>query len=73
MIRYTSCSTKRTPSSPSALTSVELVKPWDYRKPLIWIADWHNHDPKIACELELVGNVVEILDAIGEAECDARA
>ena len=46
---------------------VELVKPWDYSKPLIWIADWHNHDPKIACELELVGNVREILDAIGAA------
>ena len=47
---------------------VELVKPWDYAKPLIWIADWQNHDPEIACELELVGNVAEILDAIGEAE-----
>ena len=27
---------------------VELVKPWDYTKPLIWIANWSNHDPIIA-------------------------
>ena len=25
---------------------VELVKPWDYTKPLIWIAEWPNHDPQ---------------------------
>lgn len=47
---------------------VELVKPWDYAKPLIWIADWLNRDPKIASELELVGNVAGTLDALGEAK-----
>ena len=49
---------------------VELVKPWHYAKPLIWIADWPNLDPKIACDLELVGNVAEILDTIGEAKAN---
>lgn len=43
---------------------VELVKPWDYRKPLIWIAEWHNHDPKLACDLELVGNLNATLTAM---------
>ena len=50
---------------------VELVKPWDYAKPLIWIAAWHNHDPQIGCELELVGNVAEILDGIGSTKASA--
>ncbi len=43
---------------------VELVKPWDYRKTLIWIAEWHNHDPKLACDLELVGNINTTLNAM---------
>ncbi len=47
---------------------VELVKPWDYMKPLIWIAKWRNHDPQIACDLELVGNIADILEEVGEAE-----
>ncbi len=47
---------------------VELVKPWDCRAPLIWIADWKNDDPKIPCALELVGNIVRTLEAIGKAK-----
>lgn len=47
---------------------VELVKPWDYSVPLIWIADWQNADPTIACALELVGDSAETLDALGKAE-----
>ncbi|MCY3864829.1 MAG: thiamine pyrophosphate-binding protein [Chloroflexi bacterium] len=50
---------------------VELVKPWDYAKPLIWIAEWRNHDPKIACDLELVGNIAGILNDIGQVEASA--
>ena len=46
---------------------VELVKPWAYEKPLIWIADWSNHDPQIACKLELIGAVGVTLNALGEA------
>lgn len=51
---------------------VELVKPWDYEKPLIWIAEWTNHDPQIACELELVGPVGDSLDALGEARANTE-
>ncbi len=45
---------------------VELVKPWDYLTPLIWIANWENHDPRIHSDLEYVGSVAAILDALGE-------
>lgn len=44
---------------------VELVKPWDFQKTLIWIAGWENKDPRIASALELVGNVAEIIDTLG--------
>ena len=47
---------------------VELVKPWDYDKPLLWIANWANRDPRIACELELVGNINDMLSALGEVK-----
>lgn len=50
---------------------VELVKSWDYAKPLVWIAEWPNHDPKIACDVELVGNVSGILNEIGQAKANA--
>ncbi len=46
---------------------VELVKPWDYQKPLIWIANWENHDPRIPAAIELVGNIGEILAWLSEA------
>ena len=50
---------------------VELVKPWDFEKPLIWIAEWRNYDPPIASDLELVGNIAETLDAIGAAKAQS--
>lgn len=40
---------------------VELVRPWDQSQPLIWIANWENTDPRLACELEHVGPVGDIL------------
>lgn len=52
---------------------VELVKPWDYTKPLIWIAEWRNHDPRIACNVELVGNIAEILEEVGEVEASTES
>ena len=52
--------------------AVELVKPWNYRKPLVWIAEWRNHDPHIACKVELVGDIAEILEAVGEVEASAE-
>lgn len=44
---------------------VELVKPWDYQTPLIWIAGWRNHDPQLDCALEVVGDISEILQSLG--------
>ncbi|MCY4465203.1 MAG: thiamine pyrophosphate-binding protein [Chloroflexi bacterium] len=44
---------------------VELVKPWDYQTPLIWIADWRNHDPQIACTVEVVADIGETLESLG--------
>ena len=46
---------------------VELVKPWDYAKPLIWIARWQNQNPRIPSTLEYVGSISALLDAIAEA------
>ena len=43
---------------------VELVKPWDYDKPLIWIADWRNEDPQIACAVEIVGDIGQTVTAL---------
>ena len=45
---------------------VELVKPWDYTKPLLWIANWKNNEPPISCDQEYVGNIGQILDAFAE-------
>ncbi|MCY4146212.1 MAG: thiamine pyrophosphate-binding protein [Chloroflexi bacterium] len=44
---------------------VELVKPWDYQTPLIWLANWGNHDPRLHCALELVGDIGDILESLG--------
>ena len=52
---------------------VELVKPWDYRKPLVWIASWQNNDPPISCDREYVGNIGEILDAFAEPQTKTGA
>ncbi len=43
---------------------VELVKPWDYQKALIWIANWRNNDPQIPCALEIVGDIGEALSSV---------
>ena len=43
---------------------VELVKPWDYQQPMIWMANWRNHDPQIPCALEFVGKLSEILESL---------
>ncbi len=52
---------------------VELVKPWDYQTPLIWIARWENKDPRIACQLELEGDIKTILNELGEVKATTRA
>jgi len=51
---------------------VELVKPWDQPQPLIWVANWENEDPRIACAIEIVGPVAEALEALACAAPDKR-
>lgn len=46
---------------------VELVKPWDQKQPLIWIANWENQDPRIPCEVEHVGNIASFVEALNES------
>jgi len=48
---------------------VELVKPWDYDRPLVWIAGWENRDPRIASEWEAVGSIDDILNSLGDINC----
>lgn len=43
---------------------VELVKPWDQKQPLVWLATWANEDPRIPCEIEYVGEIAQILDSL---------
>ena len=43
---------------------VELVKPWDQSQPLIWVSNWENTDPGIACEFEYVGPIGDMLDEL---------
>ena len=52
---------------------VELVKPWDYHKPLVWLAPWANEDPRIASALELVGDITGILQALAGAKTASAA
>lgn len=43
---------------------VELVKPWDYSKPLLWIANWANQDPRIPSELEYLFPIGALLSRL---------
>lgn len=43
---------------------VELVKPWNQPQPLIWIANWENQDPRIPSDLEYIGELCSLLDAL---------
>ncbi|MCY3583910.1 MAG: thiamine pyrophosphate-binding protein [Chloroflexi bacterium] len=52
---------------------VELVKPWDYETPLLWVADWHNHDPKLDCAIEVVGDIGKMLAALGKLTASTAA
>lgn len=48
---------------------VELVKPWDYDTPLVWIAGWENRDPQIASEWEAFGRIDDILNLLNDLHC----
>ncbi len=43
---------------------VELVRPWDYAAPLIWIAPWPNVDPVLDAAFEFVGDLTPILESL---------
>ncbi len=47
---------------------VELVKPWQETKPLIWLANWANHDPQIPATAELVGPLTALLPQLIDSE-----
>ena len=48
---------------------VELVKPWDYTKPLLWISTWANDTPPIPATVELVGSLPQILADLIDNDC----
>ncbi len=52
---------------------VELVKPWDYKKPLIWLANWANDAPRLPCAVEYVGNIGGLVAALGNQKYPAAA
>jgi acetolactate synthase I/II/III large subunit len=43
---------------------VELVKPWDQRAPLIWLAPWANADPELAAHAVCVGRMRPTLEEL---------
>jgi acetolactate synthase-1/2/3 large subunit len=45
---------------------VELVKPWSFEKPLIWVAPWANQDPRLDASCELVGDMSAALFALAD-------
>ena len=45
---------------------VELVKPWSQDAPLIWIASWQNHDPRLAAIHEYVGIMAPLLGSLAD-------
>jgi acetolactate synthase I/II/III large subunit len=45
---------------------VEMVKPWNQLQPLIWIANCENYDPRIPSEVEFIGELSSLLDALND-------
>ncbi len=52
---------------------VELVKPWDFKAPLIWIAPWENDDPTLPSEIEFIGPMAPILTGLKETQFSPAA
>ena len=52
---------------------VELVRQWDYEKPLIWVANWPNEDPVMPAAATLVGSVRENLRQLIDIESRTEA
>lgn len=47
---------------------VELVKKWDQRASLIWIAPWANVDSVIPAQVEFVGPIAPVLQQLADSE-----
>ena len=45
---------------------VELVLPWEFDGPLVWVAEWPNTDPPLPAAVELVGDVSAHLEALAK-------
>jgi acetolactate synthase-1/2/3 large subunit len=45
---------------------VELVRPWQYTTPLIWIATWENCDPVIPAAHEFVGPTEPVIQGLSQ-------
>ncbi len=45
---------------------VELVKPWDWLGPLVWLSAWPNWDPQIPATVELTGNLAGLLSCMAK-------
>lgn len=46
---------------------VELVKKWEQRVPLIWLAPWSNEDPTIPAQVEFVGPQAPVLQQLADS------
>ncbi len=53
------------------LDVVELVKPWDWQRPLVWISKWSNWDPEIPSTVDLIGDPSKLLYLLSE-RCEIR-
>ena len=51
------------------LDVVELVKPWDWQGPLVWISKWPNWDPEISSTVDLIGDLSNLLHLLSE-QCE---
>ena len=54
------------------LDVVELVKPWDWQGPLVWLSKWPNWDPKIPSSVDLTGNLSKLLLLLAK-QCAIRS
>ena len=49
---------------------VELVKPWTWDRPFIWVAPWSNEDPRLNASNELVGDMSSALFALADVDAN---
>ncbi len=45
---------------------VELVLPWDFQAPLVFAAEFANEDPRLAAEMELIGDLGATLEFLAD-------